>query len=81
MQQVVETIQKNAKEQLRVEFTEFEGHDLLGIRVYAETDSGFIATEKEITVNVKLLPKLMMALRKAQTVAFLAGLIDLIDMG
>jgi hypothetical protein len=33
MQQIVETIQKNAKEQLRVEFTEFEGHDLLGIRV------------------------------------------------
>ena len=46
MQQVVETIQTNAKEQLRVELTEFKGHDLLGMRVYAETNSGYIATEK-----------------------------------
>jgi hypothetical protein len=75
MREVIEDIQKNLKEQLRVDLTKFNGHDLLGVRVYAETDSGMIATKKGITVNVQLLPELVAALKKAQAVAVKAGLI------
>jgi hypothetical protein len=75
MQQVIETIEKNLKEQVRIELTEFKGYDLLAVRVYAKTDSGFIATKKGITVNVKLLPDLVNALQKAEAAAIQAGLI------
>lgn len=75
MQEVVETIQKNMKEQIRVEFAEFKGYDLFGIRVYAETENGMVATKKGITINVKLLPELVAALQKAQARAAKEGLI------
>jgi hypothetical protein len=76
MQQVIEMIQKNAKEHIRVELTEFKGHDLVGVRVYAETDSGMLATRKGITVRVELLPEIVTALQKAQEIAAREGLIE-----
>lgn len=75
MQQVVETIEKNSKEQIHVELTEFKGHDLLGVRVYAQTDNGWLPTKKGITVNVRLIPELVAALKKAEAAALKAGLI------
>ena len=75
MQEVVETIKKNTKEEIRVELTEFKGHDLLGLRVYADTDNGPIATRKGITVNVRLIPDLLAALHKAEGAAVRAGLL------
>lgn len=76
MQQVVETIQKNVKEQVRIEFTEFKGHELFAVRVYAETENGMVATKKGITVNVKMLPELAAAIQKAKAMALKAGLIE-----
>jgi len=75
MQEVIETIPKNAKEQIRVELVEFKGYDLLGLRVYADTDNGPIATRKGITVSVKLIPDLLAALHKAESAAVKAGLL------
>jgi predicted Zn-dependent protease len=76
MQQIVGTIEKNAKEHIRVELTEFNGHDLFAVRVYAETDNGFVPTKKGVTVNVRLLPELAAAVLKAKAVAVKAGLIE-----
>lgn len=76
MQELVGTIEKNAKEQVRIELTEFKGYDLVGVRVYAQTESGYTPTKKGITVSVKILPELVEALKKAQAAAVKAGLID-----
>lgn len=39
MKRVIATLSKNAHEVVKVELTEFNGHDLAGIRVWArETD-------------------------------------------
>ena len=43
--------------------------------MYAETDNGFIATKKGITVNVKLIPELLATLQKAEGAAVRAGLL------
>ncbi len=46
-------IQKNSKEIIRVEATEYKGHSLVSMRIFAKTydDRGFVPTKKGLTVS------------------------------
>lgn len=73
MKKVNATIPKNASEVVRVELTEFNGHDLLGIRVWTkDTDK---PTQKGITIAARLIPALREAILDAEAKARAAGLV------
>ena len=77
MRKLVETISKNAREEIRVSLSEYQGHDLCDIRVYAESYAGdeWVATKKGISLSVKKLPGLIAALQRAEAEAKAAGLL------
>ena len=73
MKKHIASINKNSSEIIKVELSEFNGHDLLGVRVWMkDTDR---PTAKGITVGVKLIPDLIGALRTAEAEARAAGLL------
>ena len=74
----IATIRKNALEEIRVELGEFNGHDLVNVRVWAEPRNGGaerIPTKAGIACNVRLLPELIEALQQAEMAARQAGLL------
>lgn len=74
----IAVIPKNKLEEIRVELSEFNGHDLINIRVWAERRDGSterIPTKAGIACKVTLLPELIEALRKAEIAARKAGLL------
>lgn len=74
---VIGELRKNAAERLRVSLHEFNGHDMLSVRVYVGQDVGQAKpTQKGITVNVTLLPKLIDILQEAEAKARAEGLIE-----
>lgn len=76
MTDVVAIIEKNARERVQVELSKFKGHDLIGIRVYADKGGGeWVATPKGITLRVGHLRDLVGALHAAGRKASEAGLI------
>jgi hypothetical protein len=63
---VLATVEKNSREIIRVERSNFKGHDLISIRVWAERrDGSVVPTRKGISCNVALLPKIIDALQRA----------------
>ena len=71
-------IRKNALEEIRVGLSEFNGHDLLNIRIWTEPGDGGaerIPTKAGICCNVRLLPELIDALQKAEAQARAGGLL------
>ncbi len=75
MQKQIAAIPKNAREQLHVSLTEFKGHDLIDLRIYADGQGEWIATRKGITIKVDHLPAIVEALQRAITEARAAGLL------
>ena len=78
MNKTISTIEKNATEEIRIELTDFKGHDLIGIRVYTDVDNNTdkVPTRKGITCNVKLIPDLVKALSDAEDTARKEGLLE-----
>jgi len=77
MDQLISTITKNASEEIQISLTNFKGHDLIGIRVFTETDEGKkVPTKKGITCKVSLIPDLKAALEEAEKIAITEGLIE-----
>jgi hypothetical protein len=74
---IIATIQKNAREELRVELGEFKGHQLASLRVWVEKQdgSGKIPTPKGVTFAVALLPAVVPALIEAERAARADGLL------
>jgi hypothetical protein len=71
-------IRKNANEEIRIELSEFNGHDLINMRVWADPRSGGgerIPTKAGIACRVELLPDLIEALRLAESEARAKGLL------
>ena len=68
----VATIAKNRLEELRISLTEFRGHDLVDIRVFALPYAGrgrgkeMVATKKGLALNVAKLSALIAALQTAE---------------
>lgn len=75
MEKRVAAIQKNAREELHVSLTEYKGHDLFDVRVFADTGEKLVATRKGITASVDHLPAIVEALQRAMTEARAAGLL------
>ena len=70
-------LRKNAAERLRVSVHEFNGHDMLSVRVYVGQDVDQAKpTQKGITVNVVTLPKLISLLQEAEAKARAEGLLS-----
>ena len=63
MEKLIETIPKNAREEIRISLTEYQGHDLCDVRVYAEPYSGdeWVATKKGVSLSVAKLSALIEA--------------------
>ena len=76
--QHIATIRKNALEEIRVGLSEFNGYELLQLRVWTEPRGGGaerIPTKSGIACNVRLLPELIEALQQAEAAARKAGLL------
>ena len=78
MEEVVATIAKNKREEVRVALTEYEGHDLCDVRIFAEPYAGdeWVATKKGVCLGVAKLPGLIAALQRAEAEARANGLIQ-----
>lgn len=66
------TIRKNAVEEIRIELTQFNGHDLLNVRVWTDPRNGGserIPTRAGIACRVALLPEIIEALQQAEAEA------------
>jgi hypothetical protein len=79
METIISTISKSAREEIRISLTEYKGHDLLDVRVFAEPyeDKGqdSVATRKGISCKISLLPQLIAALQDAECQAREVGLL------
>jgi hypothetical protein len=75
----IAVLRKNAFEEIRVELSEFNGHDLIQVRVWIQPRNGGkerIPTKAGIACKVTLLPDLISALKKAEAAAQAAGLLS-----
>jgi len=73
--QHIATIPKNAREEIRIGLSEFMGHDLLDIRVYADDGAKHVPSKKGLSVRVERLRDLQAALSEAEAVAVKNGLL------
>jgi hypothetical protein len=74
----IAVIRKNSAEEIRIELSEFHGHDLINIRVWADPRDGGaerIPTKAGIACRVALLPEIIEALQQAEAAARKAGLL------
>ncbi len=79
MEKVIATIEKNAVEELRIELSEYRGHDLVNLRIWAAYDaptSEKRPTKKGFALRITQLPSLIAALLEAEREARAAGLIE-----
>ena len=75
---LISVIRKNAAEEIRVELSEFNGHQLINIRVWTEPRNGGserIPTKAGIACRVALLPEIIDALQQAEARARARGLL------
>lgn len=78
MEQVIAEIPKNKTETVRIALTEYNGHDLIALRVFVQTaaDDEPRPTKKGVTLRVTLLPEIIEALGEAHEAAIEAGLLE-----
>jgi len=75
---VLATLQKNGRERVRVASDQFQGHDLLDIRVttqISDVADVWSPTKKGVALSVTLLPELRAAIVEAERQAIALGLI------
>jgi hypothetical protein len=71
-------LRKNTAEEIRIELSEFRGHDLINIRVWTDPRDGGaerIPTKAGIACRVALLPEIIDALQQAEAQARARGLL------
>lgn len=76
---VIAVLQKNRAERLRISLDEWQGHQLIDIRVTTQLSEGsdlWSPTKKGVSVNVSMLPALRQALADAEAKAREMGLLD-----
>ena len=72
-------LRKNMAEEIRIGLSEFNGHDLVNIRVWADPRNGGaerIPTKAGIACRIALLPELITALQQAEAEARMRGLLS-----
>ena len=71
MNKLLTTIPKNSSEALRVKLTEFQGYQLLSMRIWTKELPGkqeARPTRKGLAVQVDLIPELLTAIEKAAVI-------------
>lgn len=78
MEKLITAFDKNKAEEVRIELSEFNGHNLVAARVWATSraDGTRVPTRKGITLNIRRLPELIGGLQEAEREARKAGLLD-----
>ena len=73
----VADLRKNAQERLRVDLHDFNGHDLVSLRVWIERagHEAAIPSAKGVTLTAALIPQLRQALEDAERLATERGLL------
>ncbi len=69
MDKTIAVIKKNAIEEVRVALSEYRGHELVSVRIWANyrsADSEKRPTKKGVALRVDQLPELIAALNEAQ---------------
>ena len=78
MGQTIAVIAKSAIEEVHVDLSEYRGHDLVSVRIWANYDGADEPkrpTKKGVSLKVEKLPQLIAALREAESRARSAGLL------
>ena len=78
MNKLIATIPKNALDEIRVEISEYRGHDFVSIRTWTEKSDSKerVPTKKGITLKPEQLPELIAALVETQDEAQAEGLLE-----
>ena len=67
MSTLIDKFTKNASEEIQTSYNQFNGNDLLDIRIFYEDESGkYKPSRKGISLNVNQLPQLEKAIQKAK---------------
>jgi len=66
MNKQIAKIQKNSMEEIRIALQEYEGENLIDMRVWAEVDGEWIRTRKGLCIRLDLVPELIKALEKVK---------------
>ena len=75
--QLIASIEKNAREEIRISLSEFNGYDLANIRVFYRTDDGDMRPGKAgLAVRLEKLPAVIEALQQAEAEARRLGLVE-----
>ena len=76
MEKVVASFEKNRVEDMRVRLTEYQGHHLVDVRVFATTgaDGHRVPTKKGLSISYEKLPELIAALVDAEAELAARGL-------
>jgi len=64
MDQLIDTVKKNSREEIRIGLGEYKGHPLVSIRVWMTAED--LPTKKGLAFNPALLPEVIAALEAAQ---------------
>ena len=79
MAEIIATIEKNSREDVRIALDEFHGAQLIDVRTFADFTSGGPddrkPTKKGVSLNVAKLPALIAALERARDEAERRGLL------
>lgn len=68
---VIATIPKNSQQEIRVSLENYQGHDLLNMRVWFQSQDGDMRPGKQgLAIRLALLPDLTRALQEAENTAF-----------
>ena len=74
--QLIASIEKNAREQFRISLSEFNGYDLANVRVFYRTDDGNMRPGKAgLAIRLEKLPAVIEALQQLEAEARRLGLI------
>ena len=78
MKKLIKTIEKNEKEEIRIELSEYKGGDYLNIRIWADSEhcKERVPTPKGITTKLNMLPEIISSLQEAESEAREAGILE-----
>ena len=71
MNKQIATFAKNSRDQVRVSITEFQGYDLIDLRVWTTPENGGdqVATKRGLSIRVTMHHELIEALKLAEATA------------
>ena len=82
MDETIAVIEKNGVEEVHIDLSEYRGHDLIGIRIwanYGSADEPKRPTKKGVTLKIEKLPELISVLQEIERQARRAGLLTTKD--